>query len=131
LLILTAHSFPREASENVEIEGTKIPKGTLLWVAPAAPQFNENIWGPTAGEFNPDRFNELPEAAKDPYASQAFSTGPRICIGKAFALLEFKAILVELVRKFKYENTGPVEPQKSGPSLRPLNGMHLKVTVVD
>lgn len=105
-----------------------MPKGTLIWIAPAAPQFNEHIWGPSAAEFDPDRYDRLPEAATDPYAVQAFSTGPRICIGKSFALLEFKVILVDLVRKFKFENTGRVEPQKGGPSLRPLNGMHLKVT---
>lgn len=107
-----------------------IPKGTLMWIAPAAPQFNERVWGPTADQFDPDRFDDLPEAANDPYASQAFSTGPRICIGKSFALLEFKVILVELVRAFSFENTGLVVPQKGGPSLRPLNGMHLKVSAV-
>ena len=96
-------------------------------VAPAAPHFNPHIWGSSADEFDPDRWDKLPEKARDPYASAAFSNGPRVCIGKQFALLEFKTILTDLVRNFEFENIGPVEPQKSGPSLRPLGGMRLKV----
>ena len=112
------------------IEGVKIPKGTILMIAPAAPQFNPTVWGSAVDEFDPDRWDHLPEAAQDPYALEAFSQGPRVCIGKSFATLEFKAILSELVRNFDFENTGPVEPQKSGPSLRPLSGMRLKVRAV-
>ncbi|KAH7068616.1 cytochrome P450 [Paraphoma chrysanthemicola] len=122
-----APNFPREAVEDVVIDGTLVPKGTLVMLAPAAPNFNPHIWGPTADQFDPDRYDDLPELAKDAYASASFSNGPRVCIGKQFALLEFKVILVELVRNFEFENTGPVEPQKSGPSLRPLGGMKLKV----
>lgn len=103
----------------------------MVMIAPAAPQFNTEIWGPTADQFDPDRWDNLPEPARDPYASLAFSNGPRICIGKQFALQEMKAILVELIRKFEFANTGPVEPQKSGPSLRPLNGMRLEVSLVE
>lgn len=99
-------------------------------VAPAVPQFNIHIWGPTADQFDPDRYDDLPEAANDPYVSLAFSAGPRVCIGKSLAILEFKAILTELVRNFKFENMGLVEPQKSGPSLRPRGGMPLKISVV-
>lgn len=125
-----APSFPREAIVDLTIEGIKIPKGSLLTIAPAAPQFNHHIWGPTADQFDPDRYDNLPVAAQDPYVSEAFSAGPRVCIGKSFALLEFKTIICELLRNFEFENTGPVEPQKSGPSLRPSTGMRLKVRAV-
>ena len=108
-----------------------IPKGTSIVIAPAAPQFNPTIWGDTADEFDPDRWDNLPKPAQDPYVFQAFNTGPRICIGKSFALLEFKVVMAELVRNFVFENTGPVEPQRSGPSLRPLHGMKLKITRVN
>lgn len=99
-------------------------------LAPAAPQFNPAVWGEGAELFDPDRWDKLPESAKDPYTFTAFSNGPRVCIGKQFAVLEFKAILTELVRKFEFENRGPVEPQRSGPSLRPLSGMTLTVSKV-
>ncbi|KIW90897.1 uncharacterized protein Z519_08680 [Cladophialophora bantiana CBS 173.52] len=125
-----APTFPRQAAEDVEIEGVRILKGTLIMIAPAAPQYNTHIWGPNAEQFDPDRYDHLPEPANDPYVSLAFSAGPRVCIGKSFATLEFKAILTELIRNFSFENTGLVEPQKSGPSLRPLNGMRLKVRLV-
>ncbi|KAH7110702.1 cytochrome P450 3A5 [Dactylonectria macrodidyma] len=125
-----APNFHRQAAEDVEIEGVKIPKGTLVMIAPAAAQFNPLLWGSTADTFNPDRWDNLPEPAKDPYISLAFSNGPRVCIGKHIALLEMKVIMAELISNFEFENTGPVKPQKSGPSLRPLNGMRLRVSAV-
>ncbi|OQU95832.1 hypothetical protein CLAIMM_01999 [Cladophialophora immunda] len=125
-----APTFPRETSIDVTIAGIPIPKGTLITIAPATIQFNPLIWGPRAEDFDPDRFDNLPEAARDPFVLEAFSAGPRVCIGKSFALLEFKTILCELVRRFEFENTGPAEPQKSGPSLRPLCGMTMKVRAV-
>jgi cytochrome P450 len=99
----------------------------LVIVAPVVPHFNKHIWGPTADAFDPDRFDNLPKAAQDPYAQQAFSSGPRICVGKSMAVLEFKALLVEFVRNFEFANTGLIEPQKGGISLRPLNGLRLHI----
>lgn len=96
-------------------------------IYPVIQHFNPNIWGPTVDKFDPDRFENLPKQAQDPYALEAFSAGPRVCIGKSFALLEFKVILVELVRKFEFENTGEVEPQKGGLTLRPCGGLNLKI----
>ncbi|KAJ3540627.1 hypothetical protein NM208_g2693 [Fusarium decemcellulare] len=125
-----APNFYRQAVEDVEIEGVKIPKGTLVMIAPAAPHFNPLIWGSTADEFNPDRWDSLPSPARDPHVSLAFSSGPRVCIGKQFALLEMKVIMAELIRNFEFENTGHVEAQKSGPSLRPINGMRLNISAV-
>ncbi|KAL2201609.1 cytochrome P450 [Sarocladium strictum] len=49
-----APKFPREAAEDLEIEGVVIPKGTAIIVAPAAPHFNPTIWGDSAHEFNSD-----------------------------------------------------------------------------
>jgi cytochrome P450 len=77
-----------------------VPKGTIAMIVPAVTYYTELIWGPTASRFDPDRYNNLPKAVQDPYISQVFLVGPRICIGKAFALLEFKTIMVELIKNF-------------------------------
>lgn len=89
----------------------------------ALPQQNPLVWGPDAGVVNPDRWEGLAQVnnktAADaggqdagggggvdprlhPFAFEAFSNGPRICLGRGFALLELKTILVELVRHFRF-----------------------------
>ncbi|CCA73160.1 related to Cytochrome P450 [Serendipita indica DSM 11827] len=73
----------------------------------------EDIWGPDAREFNPDRWDKLPqEADKIPGIianSMAFSTGPRGCIGFRFAIAEMKAMLYILLREFEFEPAVPKE----------------------
>lgn len=93
--------------------------------------FNPTIWGPTVDRFDPDRFVNLPQEAQDPYVNQAFLSGPRICIGKSFAMLEFRALLVHLVRNFEFHSAGKtVEFLRGSPSLRPAGGLQLKVTQI-
>jgi cytochrome P450 len=105
-----------------------LPKGTNIIIIPTLPQFSTQVWGSTADQFDPDRFDDLPDTAIDPYAFQAFLSGPRICIGKAFALLEFKIILIELIRSFEFRATAAkVEIQKGGLSRRPVGGLMVGV----
>jgi cytochrome P450 len=63
------------------------------------------------------------------YAFAAFSQGPRICIGRAFTVIEFKAIMIELVSKFRFEKVGEGEIELINPSvlLRPRGGLKVKV----
>jgi cytochrome P450 len=105
-----------------------VPKGTEVVIVPSVAHFNKSIWGPTAEEFDPDRWENLPDTARDPYAFLSFIAGPRVCIGKHFAILEIIAILVELVRNFKFEATSPnIEFQRHLVTLRPEGGLQLRV----
>jgi cytochrome P450 len=59
--------------------------GTILNVQHEGLQTREEIWGPTAAEFDPERFmlgNTIP------YAYMPFATRPRDCIGRNLAYLE-------------------------------------------
>jgi cytochrome P450 len=98
-------------------------------IVPAVSHFNPHIWGATADEFDPDRWDDLPEAAANPFTQQSFLSGPRVCIGKGFALLEYKAILIELMRNFKFE-AGPekVELTKGAITLRPSGGLKVRTS---
>jgi len=124
---ITAISTTRQAIVDISIAGVLIPAGTEVIIVPAVPHHNPHIWGPTADAFDPDRWDNLPKEALDPYAFQSLIAGPRVCIGKSFAMLEFKAILVELIRKFDFEKTlGNVKPL-NGLTLRPLGGLKLRI----
>ncbi|KAI5114800.1 hypothetical protein M0805_003828, partial [Coniferiporia weirii] len=65
------------------------------------------IWGADADEFNPDRWENLPEASKDIPGvwgnMMTFLGGARGCIGYRFALFEMKALLFTLLRTFEFE----------------------------
>ncbi|KAF5724714.1 aat family amino acid transporter [Fusarium mundagurra] len=110
-------TIPWEALENIEIAGIKIPKGTTVQLVPAVTQLNPEIWGPDVETFNPDRWDRLSGDALSPYAMETFSNGPRMCPGKALALLNMKVLLVGLIRDFKIESVGDEEVEFRNPSL--------------
>ncbi|KAG5800592.1 hypothetical protein H9Q69_000479 [Fusarium xylarioides] len=109
--------IPWEALEDIDIAGVKIPKGTTVQLVPAMAQLNPEIWGPDVETFNPDRWDRLSGDALSPYAMETFSNGPRMCPGKALALLNMKVLLVGLIRDFRIESVGDEEVEFKNPSL--------------
>ncbi|KAI0122933.1 cytochrome P450 [Xylariales sp. AK1849] len=92
----------REAARDLVIEGVHIPKGTQLDVTLAVMHFHPHIWGEDAQVFNPDRRENITGDAASPYAWEPFIQGPRMCPGKNFAMIEIKAILVELINDWRF-----------------------------
>uniref|UniRef100_M8AXJ6 Secologanin synthase n=1 Tax=Aegilops tauschii TaxID=37682 RepID=M8AXJ6_AEGTA len=94
----------RQTMADTELGGVEIPKGTITMIPTAMMHRDEEVWGADAGEFKPDRFrNGVGRAAKHPSAMLAFAVGPRSCIGQDFAMLEAKATLVVILRRFEFE----------------------------
>ncbi|THU82991.1 cytochrome P450 monooxygenase pc-3 [Dendrothele bispora CBS 962.96] len=63
----------------------------------------EDLWGPDALEFDPDRF--LDERlhkylTPNPFIFLPFNAGPRICLGQQFAYNESSYFLIKLLQKF-------------------------------
>lgn len=59
----------------------------------------EDIWGPTAGEFDPDRWDDIPRLVKEtgfPQHLLTFIEGPRGCVGNRFAISESSTAASEL-----------------------------------
>ncbi|EMT65694.1 hypothetical protein FOC4_g10007802 [Fusarium odoratissimum] len=121
--------IPWEALEDIDIAGVKIPKGTTVQLIPAMTQLNPEIWGPDVETFNPDRWDHLSDDALSPYAMETFSNGPRMCPGKALALLSMKILLVGLIRDFKIESVGDEEVEFRNPSLTLKSKMELRFKV--
>lgn len=124
----SAVTAPREASEDVTIQGVFIPKGTTVVSFASVIQHNPTIWGDDCDEFNPDRWDHLEGSSADPGAFAAFTQGPRSCIGKRMAMLEFKIILVDTVSKFEFEeaHTGDIEILNPSPLLRIKGGLKVR-----
>ncbi|KAM0277815.1 hypothetical protein ACHAQH_005519 [Verticillium albo-atrum] len=129
--------LPREASEDVTLSGTLIPKGTMLVIVPAVTHFNKEIWGSNAEAFRPERWDERGEksektSSSDPYAFAPFLHGPRGCIGKAFALVAMKVMIIEMVQEFGFTTqpgqSGVMEYANPNFTLRPKESLRLVVS---
>ncbi|CAM8977045.1 unnamed protein product [Rhodiola kirilowii] len=119
----------REAFGDVKLGDILVPKGTSLWTLLPVLHRDPDYWGPDANEFKPERFaNGLSEACKHPFAYLPFGSGPRVCLGMNFAMLELKIALSLLISKFHFA----VSPDyRHSPVLRmvmvPGNGIRLIV----
>lgn len=123
---------PRESTEEVEVAGVVLPKGTVIQLCPALINLSPSVWGPDAETFNPDRWDNLEGEAAGAYAFQTFHNGPRVCIGKHFSMMEMKVILVELVSRFRVEAAagaagGAVEFASPSFTLRPKEKLRVKL----
>ncbi|KAJ6517590.1 cytochrome P450 [Mycena vulgaris] len=88
-----------------------IPKGQVIHIPILAINTDTEIWGPGAGEFKPERWENVPEAATHVPGAWAniftFFAGPHNCIGFRFSLVELKALLFTLIRAFEFEPAVP------------------------
>ncbi|KAG2101113.1 cytochrome P450 [Suillus discolor] len=90
-------------------DSISIAKGSLFVIPIEAINRSLAIWGPDAKEFKPDRWlteDGITGKAKEVQGHRhllTFVDGPRTCLGKDFALAEFKAVLSVLVKNFVYE----------------------------
>ncbi|KAK9413969.1 putative Cytochrome P450 3A5 [Seiridium unicorne] len=125
----------REAAEDVTICGIAIPKGTVLALPPCATNLSKVIWGEDSLEFGPDRWDQVTGDSAGPYGIESFLNGPRTCLGKQYALIEIKVMLVELLSQFNFSKgrtlldlgDEPVPLCNPAVSLRPRGGLKVKI----
>ncbi|KAL9055496.1 MAG: hypothetical protein Q9162_003493 [Coniocarpon cinnabarinum] len=80
---------------GVEIHGHVFPAGTVLSVPSYSIHHSQEIWGPNADDFDPDRFNKERLTERQKHAFIPFSYGPRACVGQNVAVMEL-AIFVSI-----------------------------------
>ncbi|OWF56653.1 Cytochrome P450 4F4 [Mizuhopecten yessoensis] len=118
-------SVGRITTQEVDLDGFKIPANIEIYVLIQALNNREDLWGDPK-IFRPDRFVVEPE--KDPYSYVPFSAGPRNCIGQHFALDEQKVALAKLVQRFKVLPDPDYEPELDlDLVLRSQNGIRIKL----
>lgn len=115
----------RRATADLIVQGQTIPRRTLLRITPWVLQRDPRNF-PEPDVFRPERF--LPDApAPQRGASIAFGTGPRVCIGQHFALLEMTLAAAMLLQRWTLAlppDAGPVELDMNV-TLRPKGGLQL------
>ncbi|KAL1891980.1 hypothetical protein Sste5346_007324 [Sporothrix stenoceras] len=123
----------REAAQDLVYQGIPLRKGTVLDVIPAVTHMDPQIWGDSVDKFDPSRWeaDRLTPTQADPYVFAGFSNGPRICLGKSFAWLEMKLVLVHMVPKFRFLAVErPFEIESPGLATRPSE-MQLRIEKIE
>jgi len=127
----------RTANKDTTLAGTAIPKGTFILIAPDVLNRMENLWGPDADKFNPDRFMDPGMAntggASSNYAFLTFLHGPRSCIGQGFAKAELACLLAATVGRFQMELKYPDKELKvrAGATVSPEDGVLARFTPLE
>jgi len=103
----------RQAIEDVEIGDYLVPKGSSVGVFPFVTHRDPRWWGDDADQFKPERFAPEREAQLKKHAYIPFSTGPRICIGNGFAMMEAHLMLATIAQRWQLDlrPSQKVEPE--------------------
>ncbi len=92
----------REPTEDVDVGGYRIPKGSQIlasqWVV-----HRDARWFPNPEGFDPDRWAGDRAKAIPRYAYFPFGGGPRVCIGNHFATLEATLMLAVIVARWRVD----------------------------
>ncbi len=102
--------------------------GAQIVLSPWHLHRHERLWQNADG-FDPDRWQteENRACARDAY--MPFSSGPRVCTGAGFAMVEGTLLLAQLVRAFRFEVIeGRVPVPVAHLTVRAKEGIWLKIT---
>lgn len=118
----------RSLGEDV-VGGRAVPAGTLAIVSPWLVHRRADAW-PDPLAFRPERFLGL---SGPPPAYLPFGQGPRLCIGREFALGEMVIVLARLLTAYRLDvPAGWTRPEpEARVAVHPRGGMPLVVTALD
>ncbi|HJX91368.1 MAG TPA: cytochrome P450 [Pyrinomonadaceae bacterium] len=118
-----AYAVGREALEETEIGGFRVPKGSQVfafqWVTQRDKRYFEDPDDFDPERWRPERTEQLPK-----YAYFPFGGGPRQCIGNYFAMMEIVLLLATIGQRFRFSLTSDHKVEVlPALSLRPRNGI--------
>lgn len=117
----------REAAVDTVVTGLHIRAATPLFFSPYMMHRNPEYF-PNPEHFDPERFGEGREREIPKYAYAPFGAGPRICIGRDFALMEATIVLATILQQTRLSLV-PGQKVVSGTALpvRPKYGLKMQV----
>lgn len=117
----------REAIDDDEIKGQKVPRKSIIFMGVYALHRHPDLWE-NPNDFNPDRFSPEKVKERSRWNYLPFGAGPRMCIGNNFALMEMQLVLALLVRHFDFsiikEHKVEMQPLVT---LKPKYGIMMKI----
>lgn len=120
-----AWAIGRMAVEELELDGYRIPRKSIILLSPYT-MHRDPRWWPDPDQFRPERWAS-PAPDRPKFAYYPFGGGPRLCIGERFAWMEGVLILAAIAQKWRFRRveTAPVELAPLL-TLRPKNGLRLR-----
>jgi cytochrome P450 len=121
-------TIPRLVTRELSFAGYRIPQGVMLAIYPLHTHHMATWWSEPF-RFDPERFAPArAEHERHPYAFIPFGGGAHMCIGYRFAELQIKAILHQLVRRYRWSiPAGYVMPEQQAPIAKPRDGLPLRL----
>ncbi|MGR9046141.1 MAG: cytochrome P450 [Gammaproteobacteria bacterium] len=122
-----AYVIGRESVRNCRIGSYFIPKGATLLISPWLLQRDPRYFE-EPDEFKPERWAGTFEEQLPRYIYLPFGGGPRVCIGRHFAMNEALLILATIAQQYRFiwQSEQPVSPFPSI-TLRPAGKLWMKI----
>ena len=124
-------SYMRAPTVDFPIGNYMVPKGDIIFISPFILQRDPRYFADPE-VFRPERFAPGEDAKIPQGAYVPFAAGQRVCLGKAFALMEARLILATLVQHCRLSIPKGYElvffPRLS---LRPKHGMPADIELLD
>ncbi|MEO8577574.1 MAG: cytochrome P450 [Gemmatimonadales bacterium] len=117
----------REASQDTEVGGYPVPRGTTVMMSQWLAHRDERFF-PDALIFRPERWASGNSAKLPRFAYFPFGGGPRVCIGASFAMMETTLILAMLAQRFRFAVRDDVDiAPRATMTLRPRGGVPIVI----
>ncbi len=119
-------SMPRGCTKDTEVGDYLIPAGTMVGVFPIHVHYMPTLWTDPY-TFDPERFAPgRQEDKRHAFAWTPFGGGAHTCIGQHFAGLQVKAILHQLLLRYRFRiEPGYEMPYQLVPIAKPRDGLPL------
>lgn len=118
----------RAAFETTEVGGRIIPQGHLTAIVIRNIHRHPEYW-PNPLEFKPERFLPENKSSLNRNAYMPFLSGPHMCIGNNFSLMEGQLLLAIMVQKFEVRES-PMQSDEGRLriTMRPKHGLPVLIT---
>ncbi len=118
-------SFSRTALADDKVGGHPIRAGSVVTISPYLTHRNPRLWQDPQ-RFDPERFTPERIKARHRFAYLPFGGGPRICIGRGFAMAEACLVLATIARAYRLRVTPGQRVEAHGRiTLRPRYGLRM------
>ncbi|KRV49940.1 hypothetical protein AQ490_17915 [Wenjunlia vitaminophila] len=118
-------TLERDALNDDEIDGVRIPAGSTVAVPPYLVHRHPSAWDNPEG-FSPERFLPGRGAGRHRHAFIPFGGGRRGCVGNVFALIETALTVAMIAQRFRLDMAaGGVPRLQPTVTLRPLGGLRM------
>ena len=120
--------IPRVATEAFTFGGHEIPKDTMVVISPIHTHRMAEWWD-EPGRFDPERFSPTrAEHERHSHSWVPFGGGPHMCLGLLFAELQVKAVVHQLLQRFRIRIPDGYEmPVQQAPISKPRDGLPIRL----